>query len=142
MCSSDLDLNAAPLSIESLTKLYLDLDFPKRFHIFQTFMPTYVEIPKINPPYSSSKFPEGSRHIISMMSFILGYFTDEHSDESILGFLSTFVPGQPPAVIFNYAEYIANIIDDQLVKLPTEGVFRYTSFLFHMFHYFNQINSQ
>ena len=99
-------------------------------------MPSYVEIPKINPAYSSSKFPEGSRHVISMLSFILGYFTDEHTDESILHFLSTFVPGQPPSVIYNYVEYITDSIHDQLVKLPTEGVFRYTSFLFHMFLYF------
>ena len=51
--------NAIPFSIESLTKFYLDLYFPKRFQIFQTFMPSYVEIPKLNPPHSSSKFPEG-----------------------------------------------------------------------------------
>ena len=93
------DPNVVPLSIESFTKLYIQLDFPKRFQIFQNFMPTYVEIPKINPPYSTSKFREGSRHVISMLSFILGYFTNEHTDESILGFLSTFVPGQPPSVI-------------------------------------------
>ena len=73
-----------------------------------------------------------------MLSFILGYFTDEHTDESILGFLSTFFPGQPPYVIYNYVEYIANNIHDRLVKLPTEGVFIYTSFLFHMFLYFQE----
>ena len=67
-------------------------------------MPSYAEIPKINPPYSSSKFPEGSRHVTSMLSFILGCFTKDHTDESILGFLSTFVPGQPPSVIYNYVE--------------------------------------
>ena len=83
---------AVPLSIEALTKLYINLDFPKRFTIFQTFMPLHVEIPKLNPPYSTAKFPEGSRHVISMLSFILGYFTDEHTDESILRFLSTFSP--------------------------------------------------
>ena len=71
-----------------------------------------------------------------MLSFILGYFTNENTDEPILGFLSTFLPGQPPSVIYNYAEYIADSIHDQLVKFPTEGVFRYNSFLFHMFLYF------
>ena len=87
------DPNAVPLSIEALTKFYLELDFPKRFQNFQTFMPSYVEIPKLNPPFSSSKFPEGMRHIISMLYFIIGYFTDEHADASVLGFLSIFVPG-------------------------------------------------
>ena len=94
---------AVPLSIEALTKLYIGLEFPRRFQIFQIFMPLHVEIPQINPPYSTSKFPEGSRHVISMLSFILAYFTNEHTDESILGFLSTFTPGQPPYVIFDYA---------------------------------------
>ena len=106
------DPQVVPLSIEALTKLYIGLDFPKRFKIFQVFMPLHVEIPQINPPYSTSKFLEGSRHVISMLSFILGYFTDEHTDESILGFLSTFTLGQPPSVIFNYAEYIVGNIHD------------------------------
>ena len=48
------DPQAVPLSIEALTKLYIGLDFPKRFQIF---MPMHVEIPQINPPYSSLKFP-------------------------------------------------------------------------------------
>ena len=87
--------NEVPLSIEALTKLYLDLDFPKRFQTFQTFMPSYVEIPKLNPPYSSTKFSKITRYIISMLSFILGYFIDEHVDVVVLGFLSTFTPGQP-----------------------------------------------
>ena len=71
-------------------------------------MPSHVDIPKLNPPYSTSKFPEGSRHVISMLSFILGYFTDEFTDESILGFLSTLSPGQPPEIIFDYARFIAD----------------------------------
>ena len=106
------DPKAVPLSIEALTMLYIGLYFPKRFQIFQVFMPLHVEIPQINPPYSTSEFPECSRHVISLLSFILGYFTDEHTDESILGFLSTFTPGKPPSVIFNYAKYIADNIHD------------------------------
>ena len=103
-------------------------------------MPSHVEIPKLNPQYSTAKFPEGSRHVISMLSFILGYFTDEHTDESILGFLFTFTPGKPPSVIFDYAGFIADNIHYQLINFPIEGVFRYTSFLFHMFLYFQSDN--
>ena len=138
MCSSDL----VPLSIEALTKLYLGLDFPKRFMIFQNFMPSHVDIPNINPPYSTTKFPEGYRHIISTLSFILGFFTDEYTDESILGFLSTISPGQPPSVIFDYAGFIADTIHYQLTKLPTEGFFRYSSYLFHLFFYLKKKNFQ
>ena len=99
-------------------------------------MPSHVDIPKINPPYSTAKFSEGSRHIISMLSFILGYFTDKHTNESILGFLSTMSLGQTPSVIFYYTSFIADAIHYQLTKLPTEGVFRYTSYLFHLFLFF------
>ena len=61
-----------------------------------------------------------------MLSFILSYFTNEHVDVAVLGFLSTFTPGQPPATIFNFSQYIAD----------NKGVFEYSSFLFHMFLYF------
>ena len=61
MLQLQLDPQAVPLSIEALTKLYIGLYFPKRFMIFQNFMPLHVEIPKLNPPYSTAKFPEGSR---------------------------------------------------------------------------------
>ena len=125
-----------PLSIEALTQLYLNLDFPKRFQIFQTFMPSSVEIPKINPPSPSLKFSERTRHIISMLSFIFGYFTDEHVDVAVLGFLSTFTPGHPPTTIFNFSQYLADNMHEQLVKIPEEGVFKYPSVLFHMFLYF------
>jgi len=108
--------------------------------IFQTFMPFHVEIPKLNPPYSTTKFPEGSRHVISMLSFILGYFTDEHTDESILGFLSTFTPWKPPSVIFYYVGFISDNIHYLLKNLQIEVVFRYTSYLFHMFLYFQSDN--
>ena len=53
------DPNLVPLSIEYLTQLYLSLHFPKKFMIFQDFMPSHVDIPKLNPPYSTAKFPEG-----------------------------------------------------------------------------------
>ena len=51
------DPQALPLSIEALTHLYLGIDFPKRFMIFQNLMPSHIDIPKINPPYSIAKFP-------------------------------------------------------------------------------------
>ena len=56
MLQLQLDPQAIPLSIEALTQLYLGLDFPKRFMIFQNFMPSHVDIPKTNPPYSIAKF--------------------------------------------------------------------------------------
>ena len=103
-------------------------------------MASYVEIPKLNPPYSSAKFSERTRHIISRLSFILGYFTYEHVDVAVLHLLFTFTLGQPPATIFNFSQYIADSIHEKLFKMPSEGVFKYSSFLFHMFLYFQSDN--
>ena len=125
-----------PLSIEALTQLYLNLDFPKRFQIFQIFIPSFVETPKKNPPYPHAIFSERTRHIISMLSFILGYFTDEHVDASVLGFFSTFTLGHPPATIFIFAQCLADKMHEKLVKMPEEGVFKHSSVLFHIFMYF------
>ena len=120
-------------SIEYLTQMYLDLDFPRKFMILQNFMPNHVNLPKVNPPYDTSDFSEGSRQIISMLSFILGYANDEFTDASILGFLSTLSPGQHPELVFNFAKFIADNMHYQLIKLPDEGVFRYSSYLLHLF---------
>ena len=48
-------------------------------------------------------FPEQTMQIVTMLSHILGYFTDEHVDESIVGFLSIFFPDQPLAITFNFS---------------------------------------
>ena len=68
-----------------------------------------------------------------MLSFILGYVNDEFTDASILGFLSTLSPRQQPELVFGFAKFIVDNIHYQLVKLPDEGVFRYTSYLLHLF---------
>ena len=75
-----------------------------------------------------------------MLSFIVGYFTDGFTNESILGFLSTLSPGQPLAMVFDYAIFTADSIHHLLTKLPTEGVFRYSSYLFHLFLFFQEDN--
>ena len=99
-------------------------------------LPRIVPTRLVIRAYFTSDFPEASRQVISMLSFILGYFNDEFTDASILGFLSTLSPGQPPAMIFDFARFIADNIHYQLAKFPTEGVFRYSSYLFHLFLFF------
>ena len=51
-----------------------------------------------------------------MVSYILGFKTSEYVDENTLVLLFMFTPGQPPAVKYNYAKFIANKMYDQLVK--------------------------
>ena len=130
------DLNNASLSIEDLTQLYLDLYFASKFKIFKIFWPTHVHVPKVNPPFDTFDFPSETRQIVSMLSFILGYNSDEFTDVAILGFLSTLSLGQPPSIVYNFAKFIAENMHYQLSRLPKEGVFRYTSYLLHLFLYY------
>ena len=71
-----------------------------------------------------------------MLSFILGYTSDEFTDVAILGFLSTLNLGQSPSILFNFARFIAESMHYQLSRLSEEGVFRYSSYLFHLFLYY------
>ena len=71
-----------------------------------------------------------------MLSFILGYFTDEYVYTLVLGLLSIFYPGQPPSFTFNFSQYLSDAIHEKILKLPKEGVFKYSTVLFHMFLYF------
>jgi len=114
----------------------LKLDLPKRSQIFQTFILEEAHIPTDSAPYSTTIFSERARQIVTILSCVLGYTTDEHVDEPILAFLSIFCPGKPPAAVFNFAQFLADRIHDQLIRLPNERVFKYSSVLFHMFLYF------
>ena len=70
-----------------------------------------------------------------MLSFILGYTNDEFTDVAILGFQSTLSPGQSPSIVYNFSKFIAENMHYQLSRL-SEGVFRYTSYLLHLFLYY------
>ena len=50
----------------TLMDLYNKLTFPQKALIFENLLPEDVELPKIDPPYSSSMFPEATRHIICL----------------------------------------------------------------------------
>ncbi len=112
--------------------LYNKLTFPQRALIFELFLPEDVELPKRNPPYSSSMFPEATRHIISLLSYLLGYENDQLIDESILGFFSIFSKEYQPAFMYNYSLFLANNIHEQFMNLTTQGVFRYNSVITHL----------
>ena len=75
-----------------------------------------------------------------MISLIMGFNSSEYVDDITLSLLSIFTPGQPPAVRYDYASYIANIIHDQFLNLEREGVFKYTSFVYHLVLYYQSDN--
>jgi len=75
-----------------------------------------------------------------MISYILGFNTSEYVDETILVMLSMFAPGQPPAVQYDYATFVADKIHEQFMNLERERVFKYTSYIYHLLLY-NQPDS-
>jgi hypothetical protein len=128
--------SAIPFSIESLNDLYQKLTFPQRAHIFEIFLPEDAQLPKKNPPYSSSIFTVKANQIISILCYLLGYFSDEWVDEPILGFLSIFSTEERATIKFNFSQFLADNIHDHLFRFPTEGMFRYSSVLVYMFLFF------
>jgi len=116
-----------------LMDLYHNLAFPQRARIVEIFLPKDVELPYNNPPYPTSMFPERAKHIISLVSFLLGYQIDQWVDEPILGYLYIFSKGHKPTFMYNYSQFLAENMHEQLMKITTEGVFKYSSVLVHMF---------
>jgi len=88
------------------------------------------------PPYLDIWFTEVGRFIINMISYILGFKTSEHVDETTLVLLSIFTPGQPPAVKYDYATYIADKIHEKFMSMDRERVFKYTSYIYHLLLYY------
>jgi len=82
---------------------------------------------KYTLPYQHAWFDELGRLVIDMISYILGFKTSEIVDETVVALMSMFAPGQPPAVKYDYATYIANKIHEQFMNLDRERVFKYTS---------------
>ena len=112
--------NTTPFSLEALTQIYQKLDFATRAKIFEIFLPENAQFPKKNPPYPSTIFPDHAKQIISMISYILGYYSDQWLDEPILGFLSIFSTDNKPSLAFNFSQFLANSIREQFINFPTE----------------------
>lgn len=108
---------------------------PKIERIAKTFMKVDCQ-PKETPPFLYVHFNEVGKLLVDMISYVLGFKTSEHVDETVLVMLSSFSQGQPPAIKYNYAKFIANKIHDQLIKLDREGALKYSSYIYHLFMYY------
>jgi hypothetical protein len=89
-------------------------------------------IPHIIPPSSQSKETRSSHPYV----VLLGYYSDEWVDEPILGFLSIFSTEEKATTQFDYSQFLADNIHEQLFKFSTEGMFRYSSILVYLFLFF------
>jgi len=125
-----------PFSIESLNDLYKKLTFPQRAQIFEIFLPRNAQLPKKNPPYSSSIFTIKANQNISMLYSLLGYYSYEWLDEPIFGFLSIFSTEERFSIKVNFSQFLADNIHDQLFRFPTERMFRYSLVLVYMVFFY------
>lgn len=57
-------------------------------------------------------FPEMTKQVISILSCLLGYQTDQWVDEAIIGFLSVFSTGENTLAIFHYSEFLVDVIHE------------------------------
>ena len=88
------------------------------------------------PPIGYEYLNELGRMLVDLISYVLGYKGIEDVDDTIMAMLSIFSPGMPPAVHYDYATYIVEKIHEQLMNLPRERVFRFTSYIYHLFLFY------
>lgn len=135
MLQLQLGQNLTPLSIAELLEKSTKLSNSEINRVCQTYMEEKYR-PKEPPPYMSSFFTNMGQDIITMISCILGFTTNQYVDELTLAFMTIFTPGQPPTAKFDYATLIANKVHDQLMRLENERVFKYSTVLYHIFLYY------
>lgn len=92
-------------------------------------------MPKKNPPYPSSIFPERAKQIITIISYLLGHYSYQWEDEAIIGFLSIFFADSNPSIMFNFNQFLVDAIHEKFIKFTTEEVFKYAYILVYIFLY-------
>lgn len=128
--------NLTPPSIWDLLDQYTKLSPSRLAQIFQTFIVEKHHILTNAPPYVSTIFSKRGKQIVTMISCILGYTTNEYIYELILAFMSIFAPRNPPATLYNYVQFIAERMHEQFTIMHNERVFKYSYVLYHMFLYY------
>jgi len=124
------------ISIGDLLDKFPKLTTAKVAQMFQTFIVEEKHTPQEPPPYMYTIFSQFFQDIVSMISSILGYTIIEYIDKIILSFMSIFTQRHPPAVMYDYAKYIADRMHEQFIRMSNERVFKYSSVLYHLFLYY------
>lgn len=104
--------NATPFSHEELIELYQKLDFTKRAKTLELLLIEDAPLPKKNHPYPSSIFPERTKKIVTVISYLLGYYLDQWVDETTIGFLSIFFADCKPCILFNFSQFLTDSIHE------------------------------
>lgn len=77
-------------------------------------------------------FPQRDKHVISLIYLLLGYQIDQWVDEAIIRYLSIFSKENKLAFMYNYSQFLAKAMHEELMNITTEGVFKYSSVLVHI----------
>jgi len=136
MLQLQLGQNLTPISIGDLLDKFPKITPTRLAKIFQTSIVEEKHIPKDPSPYMWTIFSKFGQDIVSMISSALGYTTSEYIDEIILVFMSSFTPGQTPAIIYDFSKFIADKLHDQFLRMNNERVFKYSSLLYDLFLYY------
>ena len=94
---------AVPFSYEALKECYQKLDPASRAKSLKLSMAPDTPMPTKNPPHLLSAFSIRTKHIIFVLSYLLGYHTDPWVEEAMIGFSSTLSPDAKPEFLLNYA---------------------------------------
>ena len=113
------------LSMKQLLDQASNFSSAKVYRVAKLFMPPDC-YSRFTIPYHHAWFTEEGKLLIDMISYILGFGTSEIVDETVFALMSIFTPGQPPAVKYDYATFIANKIHEKFMNLERERVFKYT----------------
>ena len=100
-----------PLSMKHLLDQASKLSSVEVDRIAKMFMPPDC-YSRYKIPYHHAWFDEPGKLLIDMISYILGFRTSEIVDEVVITLMSMFAPGQPAAVKYDYATFIANKIHE------------------------------
>jgi len=106
-----------PFSIGDLLNRYPTLTSIRLAQLYQNFIREEKYSPKDSPLYLWTIFSDLGRYIVDMISNVLGYTTSEFVDETIIAFMSIYSPSKLPAIMFDYAKFIADKMHDQFMRL-------------------------
>jgi len=106
--------------IEMYQKLYLSKGLDKTLDLF---IVENTPLLSKNPPYSSSIFPDRTRHIVTVLSYLVGYYLDQWFDEAIIGFQYILSTKSKPSAIFNFSQFLVDSIHQHFSISSIEEVF-------------------
>jgi len=81
-------------------------------------------------------FLDRTMQITTILSYLLGYNSDQYVNEAIIDLFSMFSTDSKPIFLYNFSQFLDEVIHKQFVQFNTEEVFKYSLVLLYPFIYF------